>query len=291
MKPPNLLINADDFGIHPRVSLAIGRCLDEGLIDSFSALPFTDAFHSDLLRDIVARHPGAKIGAHLSLPGKVSGGKGDDPLHYRRVLADYFLGRIDPARVRADWEAHIRSLGSYLGGPERLAHLDGHQHVHILPGLWRAARSLQKQFAIPRLRVPYESLRRSLFHKFPFGAALQALALARRRSSDPRLLGFFTSTHFTVAGNMAGLREAVRRPEKAFELMVHPALPGVHPALPGVHPALPGVHPALPGVHPALPGPAGEAGLQPDQEREMDELRRLRDFFRTETRVSGAAPA
>jgi predicted glycoside hydrolase/deacetylase ChbG (UPF0249 family) len=245
MIPSNLIVNCDDFGLNPAASLAIRQCVEEGLINSFSSLPFTDSFHADLLRDLRARFPDVKIGAHLTLLAPASGLE-EHSGHFRDVLTRYALGKIKPAQIRAQWEAHIRALGEYLGGAGNVAHLDGHQHVHVLPGLWQAALSLQKQFAIPRLRVPYESLARGVTYRFPFGLGLQALARLRKTQASPRLIGFFTSTRFTVRENLPALRKALRHPELPFELMVH---------------------------------------------GEVDELRRLRDFFQAEVQPTGAAPA
>lgn len=252
--PANLRINADDFGLHPRVSRAIVQCLDEGLIHSFSALPFRDAFHGKLLEDLLARHPDAKVGAHLTVLGEGEGGLGEHEYHFLEFLGRRLTGRYPADRILREWDRQVQSLGRYLGGPDRVAHLDGHQHLHLLPGLWEAARDLQEKYRIPRLRVPYEGVARSAFHKFPFGAALQAAALLRGGDGRRRLIGFRTSTRFTVDANRDLLEEVLRNPGREYELMVHPALPGDE-------------------------GPASGAPAK-SQEAEIPELRKLRDFFR-----------
>lgn len=222
MIPANLIINADDFGLDPGISKAIAHCVEEGLINSFSVMPFSDPFHDDLLKSLLARHPGIRVGAHLSLLTAENRFR-EHPDHFKDFLRLYLTGRYPAARIRAEWERQIRFLGAYLGGPEKLAHLDSHQHIHILPGIWPVARSLQAEFGIPRLRVPYESMRRALPVKFPFGLGLQCLARLRFGKRDARLIGFATSTSFTVAANQDSLRAALANPDKLFELMVHPA--------------------------------------------------------------------
>jgi predicted glycoside hydrolase/deacetylase ChbG (UPF0249 family) len=257
--PENLVINADDFGLHPRISLGIARCLDEGLIDSFSVAAFADPFHDGLLRDLVARHPWAKVGVHLHvLPDAAD----EHPGHFRDFLAQYALGRYPAARVEREWEAQIALVGGYLGGPERVSHLDGHQHLHVLPGLWPAACRLREKYRIPRLRVPFEASLKAALVKFPFGTALQALARLRWNEDQPRFIGFSTSARFTVAENLALLREIPRHPDRKYEIMVHPAL---------------------------APGEGGAAGASlpaavraPEAARtaEIGELRKLRAIFR-----------
>ena len=250
MIPANLIINADDFGLDARVSMAIALCLDEGLINSFSVYPFSDAFHEGLLRAMLRRHPDAKVGAHLAATGP---GLREHPGHFRDFLARYVTGRFPPARMRALWEGQLDGLRRRLGrDPD---HLDSHQHLHVLPGLWETALSLQREFNIPRVRVPYEGLRRGLAYRIPFGAGLQALARKRSDGLPPAFLGFFTSTGFTVDGNRAGLERVLAEPERRFELMVHPAVAEMPAGAP--------------------PG----AGLGPGQVREPDELRKLAAFF------------
>lgn len=277
MIPANLIINADDFGLDRRVSMGIAHCVEKGLINSFSVLPFADPFHDDLLKSLIADYPEVRIGSHLSLidtPSQSPGsheypGLREHPGHYRDFLKLYLMGRYPPSRIYKEWKAQILFLGKYLGGPDRLAHLDSHQHIHVLPGIWPVAVALQKEFGIPRLRVPYESIAGSLFYKIPFGFALQALAAscavkARRHASkgDLRpLLGFFTSTRFTLDANRKGLKKVVDCPDQDFELMVHPALP----------------------PDPGHPDPVDPAFwvVQPSQVLEIEELGRLQDFFRT----------
>lgn len=250
MIPDNLILNADDFGLDPRISRAIAQCLDEGLINSFSVFPFRDAFHADLLKSILARHPRVMVGAHLAV---VDEGFREHPGHFRDFLIRYLTGRMPAGKVAALWKAQIEILGGHLGGTERIAHLDGHQHLHLLPGLWEAVRALQRQYRIPRLRVPYESVRRSVTYRFPFGLGLQALACLRARGETPRFFGFLSSTRFTLAANRAGLEQVILEPRHAFELMVHPALPGERE----------------------------ERGtsIAPSQEREIAELRLTGEFF------------
>lgn len=267
MIPANLIINADDFGLDLRISRDILRCIQEKLVNSISVLPFRDRDHEDMLAAIVSEHPDVRIGAHLSLietepvlaetpryaPDRPSAGS------YRGFLGMYLRGRMRPAQIRAEWKAQIGLLGGRLGGAGRIAHLDSHQHVHVLPGIWTVSCELREEFGIPRLRVPYESLARAAAYRFPFGLGFQALSLMRRSAGDARFLGFLTSTRFTVNGNLGGLATVLRRPDLAFELMVHP-------------------------------GQAPDGGLSDDPANvnadgpwlsghEMDELRRLQAYF------------
>jgi predicted glycoside hydrolase/deacetylase ChbG (UPF0249 family) len=249
MIPANLIINADDFGLDERVSRAIDLCLDEGLINSFSVFPFRDGLQGNLLQGILAKHPRVKVGAHLALIGSAEEEHRD---HYKDFLRRYLTGRISAAEVKAIWRKQILELGGRLGGTDRIAHLDSHQHLHVLPGLWRAAVELQQEFGIPRVRVPYESLGRSVGYRFPFGLGMQMLARLRVKQDTPGFVGFFTSTCFTLEGNRGPLTRVHGYPGKRFELMVHPALPG---------------------------GSSEGTSLAPAQTDEVAELRKLKAFL------------
>jgi predicted glycoside hydrolase/deacetylase ChbG (UPF0249 family) len=276
-RPANLLVNADDFGLDPRLSLAIARCAREGLIDSFSAVPFRDGFHAGLLRDLRKDCPHLRIGAHLTLvefPYLVAGGpagaEGGPPAGFPEFLRLYLKGKVDMEWAYREWKAQIELLASRLGrAPD---HLDSHQHLHLLPGLWPAAVRLRSEFRVPRLRVPFESLGRGLFHRFPFGFAMQALARARKRAGGDAhaFIGFFTSTCFTVSGNRAALRKAAAHKGRMHEVMVHPALGEADAEIP----APPS------GGRPGIDSPF-RSRIRRSQEREMDELARLRDFYQS----------
>ena len=273
MIPANLIINADDFGIELSVSKGIAHCVEKGLINSFSVLPFADPLHDELLKSIIAQYPKVKVGSHLSLLGpslqtsevNETTALVENPNHYQDFMKLYLTGRYPSGRIYREWKAQILFLAKYLGGPSRLAHLDSHQHIHMLPGIWQVAVALQREFGIPRLRIPYESLLRSLGYKFPFGLALQALAAYRaagRRLPEQkvrRLLGFFTSTNFTLEANRKALEQVTVHPELDFELMVHPAL--------------------RPDAMQANSVAANMATVKPSQFQEMEELRLLQDFF------------
>ncbi len=263
MIPANLTINADDFGINLKASRWIFRCIQEGLINSISVMPFRCDEQEKLLKAIISDYPQVKVGVHLSLietdPLIAQLHPGLPPRDYREFLLRYFSGKVNLKSVYAEWKAQVGFVGQFLGGVSHLSHLDSHQHVHVLPGLWQVASRLQDECGIARLRVPYESLRRGLFHQFPFGPALQALAYFRRRHEPTRFIGIFTSMRFTVTDNLKALSQVRLKPDTPFELMVHP---GQSPE----------------SGNPAIPSDTS-LNLQMGVDPEMEELRQLHFFL------------
>ncbi len=235
-----LRINADDFGLDAATSLGIAQAVKEGLVNSISVMPCRDAPTVNLLRGLAEAFPELRIGVHLTLidmpflhpespryPGAKGYAQG-----FAAFLSWYARGGIKSAQVYQEWRRQIEWVGVMIGGASRLHHLDSHQHLHLLPGLWDVARKLQSEFAIPRLRLPYESLGMALFHRFPFGFAFQLLAawrvwqskrsrLVESGSSRERFLGFFHSTSFEFAAYRGALEKALAS-QQVCELMVHP---------------------------------------------------------------------
>ena len=225
--PENLRINADDFGLSPAISRAILQAARAGLINSFSVVPFADEENGRLL-EAAARLPGMRVGAHLSFievplltrpPGFPEGAP---PANHRAFVKAWLRGRVTAAVVRSEWAAQLDWLQNRLADPQAIHHLDSHQHVHLLPGLWAVARDLQRARGIPRLRCPAETSLRAWGKDFPLGAGLQILSFPRRRREQERFWGVGTSMAFRAEAHQELARQIRAFPERCFELMVHP---------------------------------------------------------------------
>jgi predicted glycoside hydrolase/deacetylase ChbG (UPF0249 family) len=223
--PANLRLNADDFGLDPSLSRAILDGARRGLVNSVSVVPFQDDDSARLLAELIAL-PGVRVGAHLTyiqvpfLTRPAGFPDGVPPPGYRDFLAAYARGRIRSAEVAAEWRAQIELLQQRAGRP--LSHIDGHQHLHLLPPLWRVARALQAEFGVELLRRPAEASRRAWLKDFPMGAGLQVLAISRPGPHSERFFGVGTSMSFRADAYRAMAAEIAAHPERRYELMVHP---------------------------------------------------------------------
>ena len=224
--PPNLRINADDFGLSAALSRAIAQAARDGLVNSISVVPFHDDESLRLLEALAAR-PDVRVGAHLTFievplltrPARYPDGR--PPATYRQFLTAYLGGKVSARDVAVEWAAQLDLLGSRLGR-KPIDHLDGHQHLHLLPALWRVARGLQRDYHVPVLRCPRERSLRAWLKDFPMGAGLQALALSRPGPVEERFFGVGTSMGFRAAAYAAEADLVRSHPERAYELMVHP---------------------------------------------------------------------
>lgn len=121
-----IILCADDYGLSPGISRGIRELLAMRRLSATSCMVVYPEFPEDgpLLRPFLHQ---ADIGLHFTLTA-------DRPLS--QVLLSGWLRRFDPCAMRADLAGQIELFTSALGWPP--AFIDGHQHVHLLPGARQA---------------------------------------------------------------------------------------------------------------------------------------------------------
>lgn len=232
-----LIVNADDFGLHPAVNRAIIAGHEGGCITSTTIMPGGAAFAD--AAQLAATQPALGVGVHLTLvaerpvadpaaiPSLVDG-DGRLSSHYPAFLARFLRGRVSLAEVRTELAAQVAKAAA-VG--IRVTHLDSHQHLHVLPGIIEIVLDLADEYEIPALRIPGEPF---LFAGgYPCSASrllgrtgLSTLAALARRKARRR--GLAVPDHFF--GMLAGgnLREEYllaiidRLPDGVSEIMTHP---------------------------------------------------------------------
>ena len=136
-------------------------------------------------------------------------------------MAAWLRGKVRAADVAIEWRAQLDLLRSRLGG-KPIHHLDGHQHLHVVPGLWRVTLALQREYGVALIRRPCEPTRRAWLKDFPMGAGLQALAACRAVRREERFFGVGTSMAFRARAYRRLGAAVLAHPERRYELMVHP---------------------------------------------------------------------
>ncbi len=243
-----LIVNADDLGWTEGVNRGIAEAHRDGMVSSTSLLANGAAFGSAV--ELARREKRLGVGVHLNLSdgppllprwevaslvnheGLLEGGAGT-------LLGRMVRGRLRLEEVEREWEAQIRKVREAGIQP---THLDGHKHVHMLPGLFAIALRLAERHGIPAIRVSYETAQLSAFLSrgtpFPsLGAAGQfrrALSVTGLRMLGmnarelARRAGMATADHFcgiTQTGWLAEEGVACllnNLPVGLTELMTHP---------------------------------------------------------------------
>jgi hopanoid biosynthesis associated protein HpnK len=241
----NLIVNADDFGWTLGVNRGIAESHRRGIVTSASLLANGAAFDDGIA--IARALPALGVGIHLNLSdgapvaetrnvptltdkeGQLSGGP-------EQLLLKLARRRLKLAEVEREWDAQISKVRTAGISP---THLDGHKHVHMLPGLFSIALKLAKRHSIAAIRIALEAsgLRAALsgrdspsasteFKQGVQARGLKLLARDARKLADKAGIestDYFCGisqtgvmTHFGVLNLLENL------PEGTTELMCHP---------------------------------------------------------------------
>jgi len=221
---PRLIINADDFGYFDGVSAGILQAASAGVVTATGVLANGPAFDQTAaaLRD----HPEVDVGVHLNATHgspltaefatrQTSVGLPDKT----RLAAQLLTGRLPIAVVENEWRAQIRRC---VEAGLRIRFLNSHEHVHMLPQLYRVTLKLAREFGVSSVRYTSGALEPAQ----GFAAAFRSLALklVSRRSvpqpGTPGLLGLSPSGRINIA-YVRGILPRLR-PGSVYELMCHP---------------------------------------------------------------------
>ena len=233
----NLIINADDFGLHLSVNEAIIAGHKDGCITSTSLMASGQA--GEAAAAVALTVPTLGVGVHLTLvaerpvlpPEEIPSLVDENGCFWADhmvFIKKYIAGKISLLEVRRECEAQLKRIQSWGIMP---THIDSHQHLHVLPKIFTICLDLAKENGINKMRLPAEPC--GFSGKFPatFGrkiakCGLTALAeIARVRA---RRQGIYTPDSFfgMVAGGhmqecfLRAILEAL--PTGTSEIMIHP---------------------------------------------------------------------
>ena len=233
-----LIINADDFGIHPAVNEAVRKAATEGILTSTSLMAGGDAF--DEAVEMARSMPSLGIGIHLTLvggiksvlpPSEVPSLTWDNGVFchdYGKLIVRDLEGKILLSEVYAEWDAQIQKIMN-PGLP--VTHMDGHQHMHMWPHFYPIARDLAKKYHISCMRVPDEDV---LFgmkdgHIIRWAAKNGLSLLSRMHRPDLKKNHIRTNDHFfgmLYGGHLSPERFAkfiLQTKPGITEIMCHPS--------------------------------------------------------------------
>jgi chitin disaccharide deacetylase len=226
--PPCLIVNADDYGYFRCVSAGILHAATEGIVTATGVFANRPDLEADAasLRD----HPAIDVGVHLNLTdgtpltrelkNKLGRWSGRFPGKYALAVA-VLAGRISLDDVVREWQAQIeRCLACGL----KLAFLNSHEHVHMLPPLFPLVLALAREHGIAHVRFPAAErpVRASAGGMFRNAVmkALETVNRRARRQPAPRFLGLQLSGKLDL-GYLEDTIPRLRAGE-VYELMCHP---------------------------------------------------------------------
>ncbi|CAM4029888.1 ChbG/HpnK family deacetylase [Corallococcus exiguus] len=183
-----LIVNADDLGLHPSLDAGILKAHREGIVTSATLLAMGPSAAEAVG---LAKAQGLAVGVHLALSTRLPCAA---PAEAVRTVAPggrlrgnwagfakaWVTGRVRREELERELSAQLsraRELGAQVD------HLDGHQHLHLLPGVRSVVEGIAAREGLP-LRWP-DALPRASWLRAP-GPALKTTVLAVLARTAPR---------------------------------------------------------------------------------------------------------
>jgi predicted glycoside hydrolase/deacetylase ChbG (UPF0249 family) len=233
-----IILCADDYGLSEGVSGGIAELAAAHRLSATSVLVTTPRWPADAA-GLLAHRGHLSIGLHLNLTlGRPLGSmprlapSGAFP-GLGSLAARSLPGRLDAREIQDEIERQLDRFEQGLQFPPD--HVDGHQHVQVLPGVRRALiEAVARRYPSrpPLIRVP-ASLRRALAGPGQVRAKAATVALlglgfaqAVRSAGLPANDSFAGFSRFDVkAPYEPELRDALRDPGRRHIVMCHPGHP------------------------------------------------------------------
>ena len=225
-EPIHLIINADDYGYFRCVSRGILEAASSGAVTATGMLANSPDLTTHL--EWLDAVEGLDLGVHLNLTfgkpltaditEKLSPWQGCFTNTYSMSLM-IMTGKISIKEVRSEWRAQIEACQR-----KQLLFLNSHQHIHMLPALFRLALELAQEFDIPHVRLTQAEW------LAPFGVSalvrntlMQAMQTVNRRRlkvKAPLFLGLSPSGKLDY--DYLEKIFSKLKPGSNYELMCHP---------------------------------------------------------------------
>lgn len=230
------IINADDFGLSPGMNEAIIYCFQNKLINRASLMVTTDYTAAAVAH--YKKHPEDLCGLHLDLM------YGNAVCVDDKMLVDEsgrfckgFFGLLwatiyRPKQIRRVLEEEIvAQLDFFKKNKLAINHVDGHNHIHMIPMVNKILRTLAPHYGVRHIRTINESLFRTLFvtrditclnpkrilrHMF-----FNLLSLFQPRNSSQYFYSILFSCELTKKRMIIATLDKYR----PTEIMVHPGNP------------------------------------------------------------------
>ena len=135
MNPPShpIVLCVDDFALHPLIDQAVLQLASKGRISATSCMSTAPRWRT-AAHDLKPLRPHLAVGLHFNLTE--SHGGLYRALTLKQAIAQAYLGRWQAAQWQAVWREQLDAFEAAMGTAPDF--IDGHQHVHQLPGVRQA---------------------------------------------------------------------------------------------------------------------------------------------------------
>jgi predicted glycoside hydrolase/deacetylase ChbG (UPF0249 family) len=208
-----LIVNADDFGFTRDVNRGIVAAHRQGILSATTLMANGEAFDDAV--ELAQNTPSLDIGCHLVLvQGRSLVSGREFPETWKDLLGTMVKRELD---VYGELRAQVRKL---IDAGITPSHFDTHKHTHVLPNVFSAVVRLAREFAVPFIRLPFDT---GWMPVRPMDAWYRRrLKQAQLRCTD-HFLGFRLTDTLTEDSFAKALAKV---PEGSTEFMCHPGYLG-----------------------------------------------------------------
>lgn len=160
-------ITADDWGLSEGVNRGILELARQGIVKRVSMMANTANLQTGL-KELCALS-GLELGIHFNLTyGKPLQSEStqaemlmQSPTRFISSPGRFLLNWCNPFNDRTPLQAHVTAelqaqLNKLRALGVEIEYLDGHHHIHIVPGIMAAIAPVLQQFGIKKVRLPYD---------------------------------------------------------------------------------------------------------------------------------------
>jgi predicted glycoside hydrolase/deacetylase ChbG (UPF0249 family) len=214
-----LLVTADDVGLHPGMTEGAIRAHQQGIVTACSIVANGAAFDDAVSR--LREVPALEVGVHLTLVEERPLTPIRFPKKYTSFVPLYLARVISLGAIERELRAQIERV---LATGLRVTHLNGHQHLHLLPRIFGVVRRLASEYGIGYVRIvdDHGGAARPLSMR-----ALSALGRQARTSGlthDQTVVTNTRTVGVAVAGHLDDVVPLLEHVEGITELVTHPGV-------------------------------------------------------------------
>ncbi len=227
-----LIVNADDLGFSEGINYAILKANSEGFL-THSSLMANVPFFNHAVEQIIPKSKNLKVGVHLNLTCGKSLSKSAELSTNGELKTDFakLLFKPKTKKVLQDIEKELElQILKVKEKGIKISHIDGHEHIHIIPSINKIVRRLAKKHNIERIREINEDFLQSyksnksttsVINYVKFGL-LKFLSFFNKNKKE---VGFYSILN-TCEVNADNLFDFLSKNKKykQVEIMLHPSV-------------------------------------------------------------------
>jgi chitin disaccharide deacetylase len=204
-----LIVTADDVGLHPGMTEGAIRAHREGIVTACSIVANGRAFDDAVAR--LRETPLLEVGVHLTLVEERPLTTIRFPNKYTSFVPLYLARVIGIGAIEGELRAQIEKV---LATGLRVTHVNGHQHLHLLPRIFKVVKRLAAEYAIGYVRMVDD-----------YGGSARGLAIGALSYLGRRAPGTNTRTIGVAgAGHLDDVIPLLDHVEGITELVTHPGV-------------------------------------------------------------------